>query len=293
MNAPKHPCFDASAHTRWGRLHLPTAPACNIGCAYCDRKTDCVNESRPGVCSRVLSPEEAADLVDRVARGPMPLGVVGIAGPGDPLAEPERTLRTLELVRRGHPDLLLCLSSNGLALADHVAELKALGVGHVTVTVNAVSPDIGRRIYVHVRTPEGILRETAAAEALLERQTAALAALRAHGLTTKVNTVVIPGVNDAHVVEIAKFAAGFGVTLMNCIGLIPVPGTPMRNVPPPTPQRLEAIRRQAGEYVPQMRHCARCRADACGLLAEAGTVPFPQDRPSGRACRSPSGKSRP
>lgn len=257
MNAPKHPCFDASAHARWGRLHLPVAPACNIGCAYCDRKTDCVNESRPGVCSRVLSPEEAA-----------------------------------ELVRRGHPNLLLCLSSNGLALADHAADLKALGVGHVTVTVNAVSPDIGRRIYAHVRTPEGVLRGPAAAEALLERQTAALAALRAHGLTTKVNTVVIPGVNDDHVAKVARFAAGFGVALMNCIGLIPVPGTPMRNVPPPTPQRLEAIRRQAGEYVPQMRHCARCRADACGLLSEAGEapalVPLHQGRRARQYCRPPS-----
>ncbi|MBG3878744.1 radical SAM protein, partial [Desulfovibrio oxamicus] len=81
----RHPCFTAGAHGTHARIHLPVAAACNIRCGYCDRRHDCVNESRPGVTSRVLDPTEAAQLVDRAVAALPHLSVVGIAGPGDPL----------------------------------------------------------------------------------------------------------------------------------------------------------------------------------------------------------------
>ncbi|MGE5894530.1 MAG: nitrogenase cofactor biosynthesis protein NifB, partial [bacterium] len=52
--AKTHPCFSKEAHFKFGRIHLPVAPACNIQCRYCIRKFDCANESRPGVTSTVL-----------------------------------------------------------------------------------------------------------------------------------------------------------------------------------------------------------------------------------------------
>lgn len=272
MSSARHPCFDVAAHGRYARIHLPVAPSCNIQCGYCNRKTDCVNESRPGVCSRVLSPEEAVDLVDRAVRRLPSLAVAGIAGPGDPMANPEQTLRTLELVRARHSRLLFCLSSNGLALADYVPQLKELGVGHVTITINAVAPDVGKEIYQAVQWNGKAYRDAEAAALLFERQTAALAALRKCGIVVKVNTVVIPGVNDLHVGDIAQHVARFGVTLMNCIGLIPVPGTGMQSVSAPSAQQLEEARKLAGGHVPQMRHCARCRADAVGLLSDNTSI---------------------
>ena len=33
----KHPCYSAEAHTKYARMHLPVAPACNIQCNYCNR----------------------------------------------------------------------------------------------------------------------------------------------------------------------------------------------------------------------------------------------------------------
>ncbi|MDR2695854.1 MAG: radical SAM protein, partial [Deltaproteobacteria bacterium] len=221
MNAG-HPCFNASAAGQWGRIHLPVAPECNISCVYCNRKSDCPNESRPGVCSRVLAPEEAAELVDKAVLHTPSLAVAGIAGPGDPLANPELTLRTFELVRRRHRGLLLCLSTNGLTLAEYAADLKSLGVGHFTVTINAVSPAVACRIYHEVRVNACSHYGQEAAEILLDRQMQALAALEQHGFAVKVNTVVLPGINDDHIEEIAQVAARFKVELMNCIGLIPL-----------------------------------------------------------------------
>jgi nitrogen fixation protein NifB len=267
VNSDLHPCFTASAHGKWGRIHLPVAPDCNISCAYCSRKTDCVNESRPGVCSRILDPEEAAHTVDEAVRKMPSLAVAGVAGPGDPLANRELTLRTFELVRRNHPDLLLCLSTNGVALADCAPDLKALSIGHVTITLNAASLSTAARIYQSLHLNGRSLRGLEAAEIILERQNMALAALERLSITVKVNTVVIPGVNDGEVENIARHASRFGVALMNCIGLIPASGSLMSDMPAPTAERMEELRARAGAYVPQMRHCARCRADAFGLLA--------------------------
>ena len=47
MNLDDHPCFNKKSHRRFGRVHLPVAPRCNIQCKFCNRQFDCVNESRP------------------------------------------------------------------------------------------------------------------------------------------------------------------------------------------------------------------------------------------------------
>jgi nitrogen fixation protein NifB len=81
-----HPCFNEEAHRHFARMHIPVAPKCNIQCNYCNRKYDCSNESRPGVTSEVLTPEQAVEKVRTVKARIPELSVIGIAGPGDPLA---------------------------------------------------------------------------------------------------------------------------------------------------------------------------------------------------------------
>jgi nitrogen fixation protein NifB len=72
-----------------------------------------VNESRPGVTTGVLSPDQAMMYLDTVFAQKKNISVVGIAGPGDPFANPEETMETLRLVREKYPDMLLCIASNG------------------------------------------------------------------------------------------------------------------------------------------------------------------------------------
>ena len=138
----RHPCFNVKAKGQYGRVHLPVAPKCNIQCNYCNRRYDCVNESRPGVTSTLLSPDQALVYMGRVLEREPRISVAGIAGPGDPFANPDETLETMRLIRRHYPDTILCLSSNGMNVAPHVPELAEIGVSHVTITVNAVDPAI-------------------------------------------------------------------------------------------------------------------------------------------------------
>lgn len=262
----KHPCFNAQARHSTGRIHLPVAEQCNIQCMFCNRRFDCVNESRPGVSSSILSPAQALVYLDGAMQNLESLEVVGIAGPGDPFANPEATLTTLELVRERYPDKLLCLATNGLCLAEYVERLGKLQVSHVTVTVNAVDPALGARIYAWVRFGPKVYRGREGAELLLRRQCEGISRLTALGIHVKINTVIIPGINDTHAEEIAACTAGLGAKIQNCIPLIPVAGTPFEGLSSPSAERMHTLRSQAGKRLPQMTHCSQCRADAAGLL---------------------------
>lgn len=135
----KHPCYSEEAHHHYARMHVAVAPACNIQCNYCNRKYDCANESRPGVVSELLTPEEAAHKVLVIAGKIPQMTVLGIAGPGDPLANPEKTFRTFDLIADKAPDIKLCLSTNGLMLPNHVEKIKSLNVDHVTITIKEIN----------------------------------------------------------------------------------------------------------------------------------------------------------
>jgi nitrogen fixation protein NifB len=261
-----HPCFNRDVRHRTGRIHLPVAEKCNIQCGFCNRKYDCVNESRPGVTSAVLSPEAALHYLGKVLEKISNIAVVGIAGPGDPFAAPDETLETLRLVRARYPGMLLCVATNGLGLLPYVGELAALQVSHVTVTVNAVNPVIGMKIYEWIRASSRVLRGINGARVLFEHQDAAVKALKAAGVTVKINTVVVPGINDKHTEEIAVWSSKTGADVHNFIPVLPVPGTLFEGVVSPGPAEMAGIRLRAGRYLPQMSHCGRCRADAAGLL---------------------------
>ncbi len=266
-----HPCFHPEGAGKYGRIHLPVAPHCNVQCTYCNRVYDCAHESRPGVTSTVLGPKEAADHLDDVLLRMPWISVAGIAGPGDAFADSLRTLATLELIRRRHPTLHLCLSTNGLGISEHIESLAELKVGFVTVTVNAVDPAIGVRLHSWIDWKGKKMVGTAAASLLLDRQMHAIARLKAKAITVKVNTVVVPGVNDDHIPAIAKKIAGLGVDLHNLIAMIPIPGTPLGKVLSPSLEFMTSLRRSAECHLPQMHHCMRCRADAVGLLAQNST----------------------
>ncbi len=267
-NLERHPCFNAGAKGSHGRVHLPVAPDCNIRCNYCNRKTDCVNESRPGVSSAILSPRQALAYLEKVLEKEPRIAVAGIAGPGDPFANPRQTLETMRLIRERYPHLLLCLSSNGLSMAGHLDEIARIGVSHVTLTVNAVDPEIGAKIYSWVRDGKVIHRGAKGAQLLLERQMKAVEGLKKRGITVKVNVIVLPGVNDHHVEKVARTMAGLGVDLLNCMPVFPNRDTLFENIPEPGKDFMEQVRAKAEKYLPQMRHCTRCRADAAGLLGE-------------------------
>jgi nitrogen fixation protein NifB len=261
----EHPCYSAKACHVFGRCHLPVAPECNIQCNYCVRDFDCVNESRPGVTSKVLSPEESLDLVRKVVKDYPYVKVIGIAGPGEPLANPE-TFEALRLVHEEFPHLIMCLSTNGLTLPESIEELAKYDVGNITVTLSAVDPAIGEKIYSWVEYKGKKYHGREAAELLLSQQLKGIEMAVAKKMFVKINTVYIPGINDKHIPEIAKKVGEMGAYTFNVIPLIPL--YKFADITPPTMKEKREMQDRCAPYIKQMRHCARCRADAIGKLGQ-------------------------
>lgn len=267
MNA-KHPCFNVEAKGKYGRVHLPVAPKCNIQCNYCNRDYDCVNESRPGVTSSVLTPVQAVDYLKALTAKHPEITVAGIAGPGDPFATPEATMETLRLMKKEVPEMIACLSSNGLNIAPYIDELSELGVDHVTITINGLNNEITEPVYSWVRYDKHIYRGKNGADFLLEKQLEAVRLLKEKGITVKINTIVMPGINDHHIPELAKKMGEMGADTMNTIPLYPVKDTAFEEMEEPSKELMKSLRKEIGEFIKPMTHCARCRADAAGLLGQ-------------------------
>ena len=278
--AAAHPCYSRHGHHRFARMHLPVAPACNLQCNYCNRKFDCSNESRPGVSSTLLTPEQAVVKVRQVAQAIPQLSVVGIAGPGDPLANIARTFRTLELIREQLPDLKLCLSTNGLMLPDAVDRLLDVGVDHVTVTINTLDAEIAAQIYAWLWLDGERYSGREAGEILIARQLEGVRRLTAKGVLVKINSVLIPGINDSGMADVSRALRASGAFIHNIMPLIARPehGTVfgLNGQPEPDAETLAATRGRCGEVMPQMTHCHQCRADAIGMLGEDRSQQFTQ-----------------
>ena len=277
-----HPCYSEEAHHHFARMHVAVAPACNIQCNYCNRKFDCANESRPGVVSERLTPEQAAKKVLAVASTIPQMTVLGIAGPGDPLANPLKTFKTFELVSQDAPDIKLCVSTNGLALPDHVDTLKQYNVDHVTITINAIDPEVGAQIYPWIAYQGKRYTGAEGARILIERQLLGLEMLTAQGILCKVNSVMIPGVNDKHLVQVNQAVKARGAFLHNIMPLISAPehGTAfgLSGQRGPTAQELKALQDECEGDMKMMRHCRQCRADAVGLLGEDRSAEFSTEK---------------
>ena len=278
-----HPCFNEEAHKRFARMHLPVAPNCNIQCNYCNRKFDCCNESRPGVTSEVLSPEEAIDKIAIVKEKIPNLSVIAIAGPGDPLAN-ESTFRTIGLVKDRFPEMSLCISTNGLRLPEHVDDLYSLGVRFVTVTMNGIDPEITKEIYDSVIWGGKRYTGREAAEILLRNQLEGIELCVKKGMIVKINIVLIPGINSDHIPEVVKKVKSLGVYIVNILPLIPVEGTKFSNIEAPTSEERKRLLDLCSSDIRMMRHCRQCRADAIGLLGEDRSNEFIRTNPCGSGC---------
>lgn len=274
IDRKKHPCFSMEAAHKFARLHLPVAPRCNIKCLYCNRKFDCVNESRPGVTSSVLTPQQGLERFLETKRLMPNLAIVGVAGPGDAMANPEETFETFRLIRAADGEVDFCLSTNGVALVEHLDKIREIGIRYITITINTRKLETARTLYPWAEDGDLYLKGDLAARFILSRQEEALEALQGTGIHVKINTICIPGVNDGELESIAKYVKGKGADILNVMPFIPTPGTYFEKFPMVSREALDGIRDRMGEILPQMRHCRQCRADAVGTVLNEKPVFF-------------------
>ena len=188
---------------RYGRtikyLRLSVTDLCNCRCVYCMGENGVPRLPH----SAILSFEEMEEIV----RAAVSLGVtkVRLTG-GEPLVrrgidELVRRLRGIEGVEE------LAMTTNGARLAEYAEALKSAGLDRLNVSLDTLDPEKFRRI-----TRIGELRDTldgldAARRAGFER--------------IKLNTVLMGGVNDDEIAEIAALAKD-GAFDVRFIELMPI-----------------------------------------------------------------------
>ncbi len=246
-----HPCFDKAAHFRVGRIHLPVAPKCNISCRYCQRNLN-KTENRPGVAANIITAEQALERTIKAIKNDPAIQIVGIAGPGDSLVN-EETFETFKLIDKALPHLKKCLSTNGLLLPDRIADLLAVKIDSVSITINAVDPTISRQFY----------NGTKNMDTLIEKQLDGIRLASAAGISVKANSVLVPDLNANHLPEVAKAVKEAGATIMNIMPLKSIGKA--KNWREPTCNELEIVRMRCEGIIEQFRLCQQCRADAVGI----------------------------
>ncbi len=264
----KHPCFNHSVHKELARIHLPVAPDCNIQCNFCNRLYDCVNETRPGVTSKILTPEQASKKYFEIKQELNNITIVGFAGPGDPLANFDKIKKTVELIREKDKKVDFCLSTNGLMASEYAEEIVKTGFSYVTITINSITPEIGAEIYDYIIYKDEFLKGKEASELLIQKQLKGLEILSSRGVVCKVNTLYVKGINDFQIKDIAKLASEKGAYLMNIKNLIPTKGSRFENFKTAPIAEIDRLRKACSGYIKQMYHCQQCRADSAGLISE-------------------------
>ncbi|PYM17477.1 MAG: GTP 3',8-cyclase MoaA [Candidatus Rokuibacteriota bacterium] len=177
-----------SVQDRWGRrlgnLRISVTDRCNLRCQYCMPEDEYVWLPR----EEILHFEEVSRLVDVFIE----LGVdkVRLTG-GEPLLRRDlpRLIR-LVVAKPGLRDV--AITTNGVLLAAQAPDLRAAGLHRVTVSLDTLRPE--RFTALTRRTTHGEVLE-------------GIRAVTAAGFTgTKLDTVVIRGVNDDELVDLIEFA---------------------------------------------------------------------------------------
>jgi cyclic pyranopterin phosphate synthase len=164
-------------------LRISVTDRCNMRCRYCMPERDYVWLPRESI----LSFEEIDRLVGIfTSHGVHKVRLTG----GEPLLRHDlesliRMLRRHSMVRD------LALTTNGILLARHAAELRRAGLDRVTVSLDTLRPE----------RMEEFARSTRHGEVL-----EGISAARTAGLGLKLNAVVIRDYNDDELVDLIEFA---------------------------------------------------------------------------------------
>src|SRR5579862_2766660 len=177
-------------------LRISVTDRCNFRCPYCMPRERYHEHYRFLKSTQRLTFEE----IVRLTRLFLQLGVRKLRVTG---GEP--------LLRAGLADLIgdltslagvedIALTTNGVLLAQHAAELRAAGLHRVTVSLDSLDPEVFARMAGNLGRPEEVL--------------AGISAAQRAGLTpVKINAVVQRGVNDHTVLGLLEHFRGTGVTV--------------------------------------------------------------------------------
>ncbi|MFD0024678.1 GTP 3',8-cyclase MoaA [Streptomyces sp. NPDC058382] len=166
-------------------LRVSLTDRCNLRCTYCMPEEGLQWLAKPDL----LSDEEIVRLV-RIAVTQLGITEVRFTG-GEPLLRPG-LVSVVEQCAALEPRPRMSLTTNGIGLQRTAAALKAAGLDRVNVSLDTLRPDVFKTLTRRDRHHDVL---------------AGLEAARDAGLTpVKVNTVLMPGLNDDEAPDLLAWA---------------------------------------------------------------------------------------
>ncbi len=179
-------------------LRISITDRCNFRCTYCMPPEGLVWLDR----AELLTYEEHVRIV-RLAVQHLGVTSVRITG-GEPLVRHQVPQLVQQLASLG---IDLAMTTNGTGLVEHAAALAAAGLQRINVSLDSVDPETFTAI---------------TGRNDLDQVIAGLAGAATAGLhPVKINAVIIRGVNDDGLVDLARFARDHGYAL-RCIEFMPL-----------------------------------------------------------------------
>jgi len=149
-------------------------------------------------------PAEALKYVERLWEQGGGVDMIAISGPGDPLATPDTTVKTLELVRNRFPDLPLAIKTLGFGSERFAGELSEAGITHVEMEVHSIEPETIKKLYAWIRPGQKTLKIDDTAQLLIREQKNGVSALKFHDIEVSIATTLYPGINDEQIARVSR-----------------------------------------------------------------------------------------
>lgn len=197
-------------------LYLPISSVCNIQCVFCDREGYCRSLSSSKTEIPALSAQQALYYLEKKLEVKPDLKAVNLSGPGEVLLEIDKIQQIVSTIKRKHPDISVCVQTNGILMEECADVLSDLGVDKIIMNINALNKDIATKMYSWVRIGKNIYRGKDAAELIIKYQTKAMRVCREKGFDTRVHSLYIPCINDLNIVEIARKTAEMNLQSFSC-----------------------------------------------------------------------------
>lgn len=259
-----HYCFNNSfLSSGSGRIHVPLAIYCNLNCNYCSFSfnKNITRQPQPGSSSHILRHSiEIRNWLSQKSKEYKNIKIIGIAGPGDPLANIEQLKEFFDIVNESYQDYVTCICTSGLDFKN--AESLILvqkTLGYITFTINTRKVESVNKIY------KPIFFKNFDAEKFIEEQEYAVKTCIKNNLKVKINCVYLPTINDDEILNLFNFYKTLGVQIFNIIKYKSMRTHVFSSLPPIDTFKYNKLLSDCKKAdIKLLNKCYRCKSDVCG-----------------------------
>lgn len=267
MEVEKHSCFNTSKNdVGYGRIHIPIAKVCKMGCKYCNYMVDgnlnLDTNNRPGASTFIINDKEGIKSYLKEKTKIFPnIDIIGVSGPGDPLDNIEIIKILNDVINEDYKNYKLCICSCGYNYNNVINRIEELNkLSYITITINTLNINKMKHLYRSVEN--GFLK----AEKIIEQQLNMIKDMKKRNIKIKVNTIYIPTINNEEINEMYSILLKIGVDCFNLLPLRQINNQFNYDKIAYMNMFKNKVKELRELGFPMINKCSQCTSSACGKI---------------------------